>query len=214
MSSNRPSPPGNNAENTSPELAFDVGIGLGEHLQDALVDVGDDVEQVLARGLDVLELRGQEVIALLERGELLQGQGVDAAQLVEFTLGAFGAAFLGGPVERHRRRRDHLLPALARLFVLGHLQLRRRQRYVRPVLGDQVVNRHPELLEHLLLELLDAQCRLGFGDFVAVQRVGERGDLPAQFVDLFAGLRQRAGTVLTFGGDLVAGARSDRHRGA
>ena len=30
------------------ELALHVGVGLGEHLQDAVVDLGDDVEQVLA----------------------------------------------------------------------------------------------------------------------------------------------------------------------
>ena len=82
------------------------------------------------------------------------------------------------------------------------------------VLGDQVVGGHPELLEDMLLELLDAQRRLRFGDLVAMQRVGERGDLGAQFVDLFAGLRQRAGPVLTFGGDLVAGPRRHSHRRA
>ena len=196
------------------ELAFHVGVGLGEHLQDARVDVVDDVEQILAGRLDVLELGGQEVVALLQRGELLQRKRIDAAQLVELALGLLGAALLGGPVERHRRGRGHLFAAFARLLVLGHLQLRRRQRDVGAVLGDQVGGRHPELLEDVLLELLDAKCRLGFGDLVAVQRVGECGDLGAQFVDLFARLRQRARPVLTFGGDLVAGPRRDRHRGA
>ncbi len=110
------------------ELAFHVGVGLGEHLQDAVVDVGDDVEQILARALDVLELGRQEVVALLQRGELLERQWVDPAQFGEFTLGLLGPALLGGPVERHRRGRGHLLAALLGLLVLGHLQLGRRQR--------------------------------------------------------------------------------------
>jgi len=45
--------------------------------------------------------------------------------------------------------------ALAGLLVLGELQLGRRQRNLRAVFGDQIVWRHPELLEHHLLELLD-----------------------------------------------------------
>ena len=179
-----------------------------------VVDVGDDVEQVLAGRLDVLELGGQEVVALLQRGELLQRQRIDPAQLVELALGLLGATLLGGPVERHRRGRGDLFAAFARLLVLGHLQLRRRQRHVGAVLGDQVGGRHAELLEYVLLELLDPKCRLRFGDFVAVQRVGERGDLGAEFVDLFTRLRQRACPVLAFGGDLVAGAGRDGHRRA
>ena len=173
VSSSLPSPPGNNAENTSLELAFHVDEGLGEHLQDAVVDVGDDVEQILAGPLDVLELGGQEVVALLERGELLQRQRINPAELVEFAIGLLGAALLGRPVERHRGGRGDLLTAFASLLVLGHLQFRRRQRHVGSVLGDQVGGRHPELVEDLLFELLDPQCRLGFGDFVAVQRFGD-----------------------------------------
>ncbi len=159
------------------EFAFHVGEGLREHLQDSLVDVGDDVEQVLAGRLDVLELSRQEVVALLQRGELLQRKRIDATQLVELALGLLGATLLGGPVERHRRGRGDLFAAFARLLVLRHLQLRRRQCHVGTVLGDQVGGRHAELLEDVLLELLDAKCRLRFGDFVAVQRVGDRGDL-------------------------------------
>ena len=77
------------------ELAFHVDVGLGEHLQDAVVDVGDDVEQILAGRLDVLELGGQEVVALLQRGELLQRQRIDPAELVEFAFGLLRAALLG-----------------------------------------------------------------------------------------------------------------------
>ena len=110
------------------ELTLHIGVGVGEHLQDARVDVGHDVEQVFAGGLDVLELGGQEVVALLQRGELLQRQRVDPAQLGQLSFGAFGATLLGGPVERHRRRRGHLLAALAGLLVFGDLELGRRQR--------------------------------------------------------------------------------------
>ena len=66
----------------------------------------------------------------------------------------------------------------------------------------------------MLFELLDAKRRLRFGNFVAVQRVGQRGDLGAEFVDLFARLSQCARSVLPFGGDLVTGPRRDRDRGA
>ena len=51
VSSSRPSPPGNSVGEHGLELALHVGVGLGEDLEDALVDVGDDVEQVLAGAL-------------------------------------------------------------------------------------------------------------------------------------------------------------------
>ena len=62
------------------ELHGHVGVGGGEHLLDPGVHVVDQVEQVLARALQVVELLGQEAVALLERGELLEGQRVDLAQ--------------------------------------------------------------------------------------------------------------------------------------
>ena len=111
---------------------------------------------------------GQEVVALFQRGELLQRQRVDPAQLGQLSFGAFGATFLGGPVKRQRGRRRHLLAALAGLLVFGHLQLGRRQRHLRAIFGDQHLGRHAELFEHHLLELLDAQRRLRFGHLVAV----------------------------------------------
>ena len=186
------------------ELALHVGVGVGEHLQDAGVDVGHDVQQVLACGLDVLELGGQEVVALLQRRELLERQRVDPAQLGQLAFGAFGATLLGGPVERHRRRRGYLLAALAGLLVFGDLELGRRQRDLRAVFGDQIVWRHPELLEHHLLELLDPQRRLRLGHLVAVQRLGERRDPGAQRVHLVADRRHGDRPLLAFGGQHVA----------
>ena len=102
-------------------------------------------------------MSGQEVVALLQCGELLQRQRIDPAEFGEFTFGSFGPTFLGGPIELQRRRRGDLLAALPGLLILGHLQLRRRQEHRRAVFGDQIVPGHPELLEHHLFELLDAQ---------------------------------------------------------
>ena len=150
-----------------------------------VVDVGDDVEQVLAGGLDVLELGGQEVVALLQRGELLQRQRVDPAQLGELALGLLGAPLLGRPVVRHRRGRGDLLAALARLLVLGHLQLRRRQRHVRTVLGDQVGGRHAELLEHRAARA--ARCAVPLAALATSSRCSasvSAVDLGGQLVDL------------------------------
>ena len=82
------------------------------------------------------------------------------------------------------------------------------------VLGDEIGDGHAELFEHLLLELLDAQCRLRFGDLVAMQRIGERVDPRRELGDLLARLGQGRGPDLTFGGDLVADPGCDAHRGA
>src|SRR6202022_4859961 len=76
------------------ELAFHVGVRVGEHLQDAGVDIGNDVKKILSCGLDVLELGGQEVVALLQRRELLERQRVDPDQLGQLSFGAFGATLL------------------------------------------------------------------------------------------------------------------------
>ena len=59
-------------------------------------------------------------------------------------------------------------------------------------------------------ELLDPQRRLGFGDFVAVQRVGERRDPGAQLGDLLARPGQRARALPAFGGQLGRGRATPR----
>ena len=159
------------------ELTFDVGVGLGEHLQDARVDVLDHVEQILPRGLDVLELCRQEAVALFEGGELLQREGIHLAEGVEVFLRLLRARFLRRTVVRQRRGRDDALPALLGLLVLGDLQRRRRHRDVRAVLGDQIVGRHRKVLENLLLELLDAQRGLRSGDLIAVHGITQGVEL-------------------------------------
>ncbi len=115
------------------------------------------------------------------------------------------------PVERHGRGRGDLFAALAGLLVLGHLQLRRRQRHLRTVFGDQVGGRHAELFEHLGFQLLDPQRRLGFGDLIPMQRVGQRVDLGAELVGFLTSLGQRRDPELTFSGQLVTRARGNRH---
>jgi hypothetical protein len=58
------------------ELRRRVQVGLGEDLLDPLVDFADDVEQVALGGAEVLELGGEEGVALLEGGELLEASGL------------------------------------------------------------------------------------------------------------------------------------------
>ena len=58
----------------------DVGPGLGEDLLDPLVDLRDDVEQVLAGPAEVLELLAEELVPLLQGGELLERERVDPAE--------------------------------------------------------------------------------------------------------------------------------------
>ena len=135
---------------------------------------------------------GQEVVALLQRGELLKRQRVDPAQFGQVALSPLGTSLLGGPVERHRRRCGHLFSALPSLLVFGHLQVRGRQGHLRSVFGDQIVAGHAELFEHHLLELFDAQRGLGFGHLVAVQRVGQFTDARVERGDLLADCRQRS----------------------
>ena len=75
---------------------------------------------------------------------------------------------------------------------------------LRTVFGDKDFRRHAELLEHHLLELLDAQRRLRLGHLVAVQRLGERADPGAQRVHLVAYRGHRRRALVAFGGQHVA----------
>src|SRR4030095_4874635 len=62
------------------ELLGHVLEGLAEDLTDAVVDRPDDLEEVAAALLQVLELAGQEGVALLQGLELLEGERVDPAE--------------------------------------------------------------------------------------------------------------------------------------
>ena len=77
----RPSPRGNRRLKTPSNPGCRIAIGLREDLLNALVDLAHDVKQVAPGVLEVLELLGQELVALLQRGILLQRQRVDPAEV-------------------------------------------------------------------------------------------------------------------------------------
>ena len=103
VSTSRPSPPGKSRAKVASKAVLDVGVGLGEDLLDPLVDLADDVEQVAAGALEVLELLGEELVPLLERRELLERQRVDPAELGQRPLGGAQPLGLLLAVEGHRR---------------------------------------------------------------------------------------------------------------
>ena len=164
------------------ELARHVGVRLGEHREDLVVDLAHDRQQVAAGVLEVFQLGGEEPVALLQGRELLQRERVHPAQEPEVLLGAGGAALLRGAVVGHRRGRHDVLPAFAGGLVLRHLGRRRRDGHVRPVLVGQVVRGQPVVVEHLGGERLQPGPRLRAQHLVAVHGVDEllqqRGEPP------------------------------------
>lgn len=84
------------------ELPGGVPEGLGEDLLDALVDLLDDLEQVGAGLLQVLQLLAEELVPLLQRRELLQRQRVDLAELLVGALGGLQPLLLLGADEGAR----------------------------------------------------------------------------------------------------------------
>ena len=74
----------------------------------------------------------------------------------------------------------------------------------------------PKCSSAMLLELFDAQGRLGFRDLVAVQRVGQRGDPGGELARLLAHLGQCVGAKPALGGQFVpvAGGGGDGLRSA
>jgi hypothetical protein len=157
--------------------------GLGEDVEDLHIDLADDGEQVTSGGFEILQLGGQELVALLERGELLQRQWVDLAEQGEITLGALRPAGLPGSVVARRLRSADLLPALKGCFVLGYLDRGRRHWCGGPVLGDQVIQADTEVIGNLGLELLDAQPLLSTQQLVTMHRVGELVQLPDELAN-------------------------------
>ena len=142
---------------------------LGEHLLHPLVDLADDVEQVAAGALEVLELLAEELVALLQRGELLERERVDLAQHRERPLGRAQPLLLLRPDEGHC-----FGTSLGRGVVLLALDgRRRRDQLIGTVVGDERLDVHPELLESPLSELLQAHALLGAGHFVAVNAVDQ-----------------------------------------
>src|SRR6516162_10390027 len=102
------------------ELGRGVGEGRREHLLDPVIDLFDHGEQVPPGLLQVLELVGQERVALLQRRVLLQGQGVDLAELVKLALRGGGTLLLLGPdVGDCPHRRRGLRRAITRRAITG-----------------------------------------------------------------------------------------------
>ena len=182
----RPSPPGNSRAKTRTNWPGGVLERLGEDLLDAVVDFLDDVQQVLAAGLQVLELGAEELVALLQRGELLQRQRVDLAQGREVAFGAFEPFFL------FRTDEGLALGDLASVLVHRGAQggpfVRRFRRQgpgragpvrSRPRAAPAVSPSSSTLFE---FQRLDPQPLLRAGELVAVHGVGQFGQFAGQGV--------------------------------
>ena len=72
-----PRTPGEQHREEALEMPRDIGEGLGEDAHNLLVDGTDDPAELATGAAHVLELLGKEPVALFERGELLERQGVD-----------------------------------------------------------------------------------------------------------------------------------------
>src|SRR6266511_2297898 len=160
------------------ELRGDVAEGLAEDLADALVDGADHLEEVPAALLEVLQLAGEEGVALLEGIELLQGERVDAAEQGQAPVQGGGDApqLLAGK------------PAGVFLRQLRQLGL------VREVLAHGVVRLDGELLDHARGQVLGAHAGLdpggvagAAGGAVLVERRGGLAPPAAGIVELGTG---------------------------
>ena len=95
----QPVPPGNSTGNTWSKAAFVSSKAAAKMSCILLVDLVDDRQQVLAGRRQVGQLLGEELVPLLERRELLEGERVDPAELRELALGAREARLLLGADE-------------------------------------------------------------------------------------------------------------------
>ena len=114
---------------------------------------------------------------LLERGELLQREGVDPAELAS-----------ARSAERSR------LACSSRAYGTGSgacspsatSPVKAADELVGPVVGDQCLHVEPELVERALLELLDPHALLGPGHLVAVDRADQLVELTAEVTQRLA----------------------------
>ena len=140
------------------ELALHVPVGLREDFLHACIHFLDDVEQVVPRALEIVELLGQEALALLQRRVFLQGERVDSAEQRETALGFLESFLLLASYVGVGRRLG---------LALGYLVARRPRgrgnHLVGAVLVDQDIGLHPELFESLGFQLLDAHALFGAG---------------------------------------------------
>ena len=167
VSTSRPSPPGNSREKVSRTQRDTSAYASVKTCSTRASTSRTIVEQVLAGRLEVLELFGEELVPLLERGELLERQRVDLAEHGQRSLGlrrrllcssrSYGRG-LGRP---SRPRRTHRFRLNGTSFVGA-------------VLGDQGVLVETELLEGALGRL--PRCcllLLGAHHLVAVHGVDQ-----------------------------------------
>src|SRR5262249_10935353 len=122
-----------------------------------------DGQEVAPGRLQILELVGQELVALLQRGELFEGKRIDLAEQRQLALRPRGALLLDRPVVRLRLRFR-----LARVLRGAHLDRGRRHRRLRAVLVEESSNVEPEVLGRLRLELLEPEPLFGAGDLVTM----------------------------------------------
>ena len=180
-----PSPPGNSRLKTSSNSAatsYQASVKTCSHLR---VDVVDDVEEVLTGLAEVVELLGEELVALLQGRELLQRERVHLAEHRHRPLGGAQALGLRLTVIRDRLGFGRLV-----IDLVGFLQDRRHE-LVGPVLGDEGVDLEPELLQRPCLQRLDPQPQLGAGHLVLVHGVGEPVELGAEVAQAGADVAQR-----------------------
>ena len=120
---------------------------------------------------------------LLERGELLEGERVDLAELGEQPLGGTQPALLVLAVVRDRRRRRVVRLGIVRVIGTVRLggrhpgRIQHRRGDVRSEVAHQVVQAEAELVEHPLLELFHPHPVLGEDELLAVHVVGESRQL-------------------------------------
>ena len=109
----RPVPPGNSVADEHLEVLVHVGEGLGEDPHDLVVDGPDDLVQLSAGPAHVLDLLLEETVTLLERAELLQGQGVHRAERRQLRLHGRGPLGRRHAFGQRGARRPHGLLGLA-----------------------------------------------------------------------------------------------------
>ena len=87
-------PPGKRIGKTSPNAARVSSKAARKIVLHPLVELFDDRHEVLARLREVRELLGEELVPLLEGGELFERERVDPAELGELALGLLQATAL------------------------------------------------------------------------------------------------------------------------
>ena len=116
-------PPGNSTGNTSANAAWCLRTRPRKIDLHPLVELLDDREQVLAGLREVGELLGEELVPLLERRELLEGERVHPPELGQLALGVLQSPLLlsrtvrrrgSAPRPSGRRARNRLVRAVLR----------------------------------------------------------------------------------------------------